>query len=74
MFSEPIEESNSWNLAIDGPSFLSTDQHDKAFLSLSQTSPAIDQGREAGLSYLGKAPDLGALEFGLELFVYDAKD
>ncbi len=72
MFSDPIEEMNSWNLAIDDPEFLSTDPHDPEFLSLAQNSSAIDQGIQADLSYLGKAPDLGALELGLELRVYDA--
>jgi hypothetical protein len=34
------------------------------FLHLSATSKAIDKGTNIGFSYVGKAPDLGAFEYG----------
>jgi hypothetical protein len=74
MFSEPIEENNSWNLELGDPRFVSSDHHDNGFLSLQIDSPVIDQGLIGNLSFKGTAPDLGALEFGQELVAYHLSD
>lgn len=53
---------NSWQLAIQDPKFLSTDVRSPLFLKLADDSPAMDAGRNVGLSTYGIAPDLGAIE------------
>jgi parallel beta-helix repeat protein len=57
-----IQSSNSWNLGISDPRFISTDPTASTFLWLSSTSPAIDRGTNVGLPYDGAAIDLGAYE------------
>lgn len=56
--------ANTWDLLIEDAAFLSIDPAHPGFLSLASDSPAIDVGRDVGLSYTGAAPDVGALEFG----------
>ncbi len=68
MFGSTIEEKNSWNLALQNPGILSFDPSSKDFLSLSQTSRAVDRGKNIGLAFNGKAPDLGALEQGMKVY------
>ncbi len=43
------------------PHFTNPDQHD---FSLTALSPAVDAGKDLGLPYSDKAPDLGAFEYG----------
>lgn len=57
------EGSNSWDLGIGDPMFISVNEGDKGFLMLSPNSPAIDAGEDVGLRFNGEAPDLGANEF-----------
>jgi hypothetical protein len=53
--------TNSWNLDVSSPEFVSTDPSDDEFLVPSSSSPLVDAGTEVGgLSYDGPAPDLGA--------------
>jgi|GEM_PF-2099068 len=61
----PLVDSaaNSWDLGVEDPGFASTDRDDGAFLHLTADSPAVDAGVDVGLSYRGRAPDLGAFEF-----------
>ena len=58
----PLEDHNSWNLAVSDPLFISTDPLSKDFLHLSANSGAIDAGIDVGIPYSGNAPDLGAYE------------
>src|SRR5690606_2640713 len=62
---KPVQERNSWNLSISDPAFASTNPTSSQFLHLSSNSKAIDAGRDMGQQYAGKAPDLGAFEYGL---------
>jgi len=55
--------SNSWDLGLTDPGFISTDPDDDEFLRLSAASPAVDAGADIGLAYSGSAPDLGAFEW-----------
>jgi parallel beta-helix repeat protein len=64
MFSDTVQTKNSWNLGIGNPQFLSTSPSSSNFLALASSSPAIDKGTILNLYYVGKAPDLGALEYG----------
>jgi hypothetical protein len=53
--------TNSWNLDVSSPEFVSTDPGDEAFLVPASSSPLVDAGTDVGdLSYQGPAPDLGA--------------
>ena len=61
---DPKEEKNSWNMKISDPKFKSTNPGASSFLALDSKSPAIDKGAKLGLWFNGKAPDLGALEYG----------
>ena len=63
MDASPTQQTNTWNLGITNPQFVSTDPVNANFLRLSAGSPAIDVGTDVGLSYNGSAPDLGAYEF-----------
>lgn len=56
------EERNTWNLRIDDAEFASYHPDTSNFLHLSENSPCINAGTDVGLSYSGKAPDLGAYE------------
>jgi parallel beta-helix repeat protein len=56
MLGHPAQSRNSWELNIDDPGFLSTDDTSPDFLSLSSGSPARDKG-DSGI-------DLGALQYG----------
>ena len=55
-------ETNSWDVGIRNPGFVSTDSSSDAFLGLSSNSPAVNAGTDIGLSYSGSAPDIGALQ------------
>ena len=55
--------TNSWNLGITQPGFVTTDSSADAFLGLTSSSPAINAGTDIGLPYSGAAPDLGALQY-----------
>lgn len=61
------QDHNSWNLGITNARVLSTDPTNSNFLSLAADSPAIDAGADAGYPYNGRAPDLGALEYGVTI-------
>jgi hypothetical protein len=56
---------NSWNLNINGVTFLSKDVNSSTFLRLPSNSRAINKGVNVGLTFAGSAPDLGAFEVGL---------
>ena len=60
--SNNVHDHNSWNLNIGDPKFRSLDPKSSDFLKLASDSPAIDAGKNVGLSYKGSAPDLGAFE------------
>ena len=62
MDSLAVQASNSWNLGITDPKFVSTDPASANFLRLANGSAAIDAGTHVGLPYAGGAPDLGAYE------------
>jgi regulation of enolase protein 1 (concanavalin A-like superfamily) len=53
--------TNSWDLGINQPGFVSTDPESSGFLSLSSGSPARGAGTDLGH---GSRPDLGALQNG----------
>jgi len=55
--------SNSWQMDIGDPQFLTENPSSSMFLHLSSSSPAINEGSDVGLNYAGEAPDLGAFEF-----------
>lgn len=59
----PTQTTNSWNIGIQDPLFVSTLRADPGFLHLSKTSPAINRGTDVGLAFDGPAPDIGALQF-----------
>lgn len=54
--------SNTWNLGIDDPGFVSSEASSPDFLHLADGSPCVDAGVDAGVAYHGTAPDLGAIE------------
>lgn len=73
------DTSNSWSLpvmvsaadfmgvdvtGVDGPRNADGSVPDLPFLRLVKGSDLIDAGVDVGLPYVGKAPDLGAFEFG----------
>jgi hypothetical protein len=64
------ETTNSWNLGIGSPSFVSTVRTVEGFLALAAGSPAIDAGTPVGLPYSGERPDLGAVPYGETLATY----
>ena len=55
-------KSNSWNLNITEPQFMSLDPTSANFLKPADSSLVIDKGAFVGLGYKGSAPDLGAIE------------
>ena len=88
LISRVIQSTNSWNSVYDvsASDFLSIDTTgvrgprkadgslpDLKFLHLSSTSKLIDAGVDVGLPYTGKAPDLGAYEYGLETSIIEDK-
>lgn len=58
------QQTNSWNVGVNDPRFLSTDPRSPEFLALAPDSPAVGKGSDIGLPYSGSAPDLGALPRG----------
>lgn len=58
------QQTNSWNVGVNDPRFLSTDPTSPNFLALSDTSSAIGKGSDIGLPFDGSAPDLGAIPHG----------
>ena len=56
--------SNSWNLPVEltEDDFISLDPSDPDFLRLAPDSNLIDAGTQAGITFNGSAPDLGAFE------------
>jgi hypothetical protein len=61
-----VSSANTWNLGLTGLQFInSSDPTDANFMHLPPGSPAIDAGVELGLTFAGRAPDLGAVEVGL---------
>jgi parallel beta-helix repeat protein len=63
------ETTNSWNLGITNPGFVSLNTASANFLALQPGSPAIDKGTilPSTKVYAGVAPDLGALELGRQI-------
>jgi parallel beta-helix repeat protein len=63
------EITNSWNLALANPGFVSLNPASSSFLTLQANSPAIDKGTilPSTKIYAGAAPDLGALELGKQI-------
>lgn len=62
------QTTNSWNLGISSTNtVISTNPSSPDFLSLASGSAAIDVGTNAGYTYSGRAPDLGALEYGTRI-------
>lgn len=59
--------SNSWDLGISDPRFVSTDRNSDGFLALRADSPAVGAGTDVGLPFGGRAPDLGAVQYGATL-------
>jgi regulation of enolase protein 1 (concanavalin A-like superfamily) len=59
--------TNSWDLGINQPGFLSTNPDSADFLQLSASSPAVGAGTDLGQPYSGRAPDLGALPAGTSI-------
>lgn len=59
---DAIETANSWDLGIDDPDFVTTDDGADRFLHLSSESPAVNAGVDVGLDYSGESPDIGAVE------------
>lgn len=58
------ETTNSWNVGLSSPGFVSTSRGDEGYLALSSQSGAIATGTAIGLSFTGARPDLGAVPFG----------
>ncbi len=56
--------TNSWDLGITNPAFISTDVNSASFLAPSVNSPVIGRGTNIGLPFTGSAPDLGAVPYG----------
>ncbi|MDP3581270.1 MAG: T9SS type A sorting domain-containing protein, partial [Ignavibacteria bacterium] len=86
--SRVVQSNNSWNpvynvsesdfLTIDttgvrGPRKADGSLPNLKFLHLAPTSKLIDGGVDVGLPYTGKAPDLGAYEYGLETSIIEDK-
>ncbi len=59
-----LHEHNTWNLGITEPQFETLDPQSSHFMALKTTSPAIGAGVDMGFPYVGRAPDLGALQLG----------
>lgn len=72
--TKPIQAANSWNLGITDPGFASTDPGSANFLRLRSGSKAIDAGTDLGQQYVGRAPDLGAYEYGMPSIVAGAEE
>ncbi len=58
------QQTNSWNVGVGNPSFVSTDPNSANFLAPSSTSSVKARGSDIGLPYTGAAPDLGAIPVG----------
>lgn len=58
------EEHNSWQLDLGSSPFISTNPGDPRFLWLTPDGNAVNRGKDIGLDYADKAPDLGAIEVG----------
>jgi hypothetical protein len=58
------QASNSWNMGLGAPRFVSTDPYSPDFMALAPDSPAVDAGTPLGLPFSGDAPDLGAVPVG----------
>lgn len=56
--------TNTWDLGINQPGFVSTDSTSADFLRLATGSPAVGAGSDLGQQFSGSAPDLGALPAG----------
>ena len=69
MSRDDVSSYNSWDrdIAISDPKFVSLNPSSRDFLELRKDSQALDAGTKVGLSYKGKAPDLGALEYGMSV-------
>ena len=68
--SKPVKEEDKDFAGLDvaeltKPRQANGDLPEMAFLHLARDSGLIDQGTDAGLPFAGKAPDLGAFEFGM---------
>ena len=59
---DTVDTSNSWNLGITEPQFLSLDPASPDFLALRTDSPLVDAGLDLGFDFAGSAPDIGALQ------------
>jgi parallel beta-helix repeat protein len=68
------ETTNSWDLAVANPGFVSLNPASSSFLTLPSNSPAIDKGTilPPAKGYVGAAPDLGALELGKQIASFRA--
>ncbi len=58
------ESTNSWNLGLSSPGFVSTARGSDGYLALASGSGAIAVGTPIGLPFVGSRPDLGALPLG----------
>jgi hypothetical protein len=56
--------SNTWDLGIERPSFVSTDPTSPDFVQPTADSPLVDAGTDVGMDYSGEAPDIGAVPAG----------
>lgn len=55
--------TNSWDLGIEDPLFITLNVDDASFLRLSKDSPARNAGTDVGFAYSGTAMDLGAFQY-----------
>jgi hypothetical protein len=56
--------SNTWDVGIENPSFVSTDPDSDNFVKPTSDSPLVDAGTDVGMDYSGDAPDIGAVPAG----------
>ncbi len=56
---ETFNLSNSWNICISDPLFISLDPTSESFLQLQPNSPALEAGVDVGLPFTGAAPNIG---------------
>ncbi len=61
------QQTNSWNVSIGNPSFLSTDPRSPNFLAPAPTSSVKGRGTDIGS---GSRPDLGAIPIGETILSY----
>jgi len=64
------QQTNSWNVGLTDPAFLSTDPRAPNFLAPAPTSRVKDRGTNIGLPFTGSAPDLGAIPVGETVLSY----